>query len=354
MIKILPEFLRILLSFLSSVTITWLLIPPIVRVVHRKKIYDVPDKRKLHNKKTPTLGGIAIFSATFLSMTLFIDFGTWQELQFVLGAAIILFLIGMKDDISIISPHSKFAAQILVTVIIVFLGNIRITNFHGLFSIYDIPRWASYLFSIVLMLAIVNSYNFIDGIDGLAAGLGIVSTIALGLWFSMAEIYPEVIVCSAMTGSLLVFFAFNVFGKKYKIFMGDTGSMLIGFIISILLVRFIEWNVVIKNQFMIYSAPAVAFAIVFVPLFDVLRIVFIRVVIHRSLTQPDKNHIHHRLVRLGYSHIKSTVILIIVNSLIIVFAFVFQELGIIRLLLLLLLIGMVLSYIPTILAKKKK
>ncbi len=344
---------HIILSIISSFVITYTAIPSIIKVVELRNFYDTPDERKLHKRRIPTLGGAAIFAGMSIASIVWNRSGQLQELPYIIAGSIVIFFIGLKDDILIIAPLKKMGGQALAAIIVVVFGDIRLTNLHGLFHIYEIPFFLSIALSFLIIVSIINAYNFIDGLDGLASSLGMLSTTVYGLWFILHGNYSFSIISFSLLGALAAFLRFNVHSGKLKIFMGDTGSMLIGFLLSVSLIYFIEENEDVAQPYALISAPAIAFGVIIVPFFDMLRVMFIRVFITRSLSTADKNHIHHRLIRLGLTHIQSTLILVAINLGFIIFMVYFRRLGIIRLFLLSLIFAMVLSYLPTILMFRK-
>jgi len=350
----LPAYLTLLFGAITAFIVAFLSIPSIIRVVEEKNLYDKPGARSSHSKVTPTLGGLAIFAGTVLSLSLWADLQNFHDFQFIVAAIIILFFIGIKDDILIIAPMTKLSGQILAALIVTILGNIRITNLHGFFQIYEIPYIVSIGLSIFTILVITNGLNLIDGIDGLSSGVGIVTSTTFGTWFYLIGEYQYALLSFCLVGSLSAFFRFNVFCKRHKIFMGDTGSLILGITLSIICIKFIEMNKIQDFKYAISSAPTVAFGILIVPLFDTLRIMFVRIVIRKALFKPDKNHIHHRLLKLGLSHRSSTFWILAVNIFFIIFSFYFQFISIRRLMLILLILGMIFSYIPSFIMEKKK
>jgi len=332
-------------------------IPTIVRVARTKHLFDEPGLRSSHTLKTPTLGGLAIFGGLVISTGLWIDASQFLEYQYIIAALLVVFFIGIKDDILIIAPTTKFAGQILAAFILIVFGGIRITSLHGFFDIHEINYFFSFSITVLTILVIINGFNFIDGVDGLSASIGIITASTFAAWFFIINEIQYGILALALVGSLLAFFIFNVFGDANKIFMGDTGSLVIGLILSILVIKFNQLNIDKSKMYTIYAAPAVSFGILIIPLFDLMRVMFIRLIIKRPLLKADKNHLHHQLLQLGLSHGQTTLIISLVNIFFIFFVFYTARfISIRRQLLLILIIALILSYIPPclILRKKKK
>ncbi len=344
----------LIISTLTAFVIAYVSIPSIIKVSEMKSLFAEPNERASHHKKTPTLGGVAIFAGFMLTILLFITPAKIPDLQYVVAASLIIFFVGIKDDILIIAPWFKLAGQALAALILVILGDVRFTHLHGFFGIFGINYITSSTISILFIVVLVNAYNLIDGIDGLCAGIGIVTAAAFGGWFAIVGRVEYALVAAALIGALMAFFRYNVFGGANKIFMGDTGSQLVGLVIAVLTIHFNEFNINPEYHFGISSAPSVSFGILMIPIFDTMRVMFIRFNIKRSVFQADRNHIHHRFLRVGFSHLQSTIILVSINIFFIAFSYYFQFVSIRRLLLILLLLGMIYSYIPSYLLERRE
>lgn len=348
----------IIASLLFSFLVCYRLIPTVITIARQKKLYDEPNKRSAHTTVIPSLGGVAIFIGFSLALMIFSNGFMVHELKYIVAATLIMFGLGIKDDILVISPRKKLAGQIVAALIVIIMGNIRFTNFHGILGIHEIPYIVSVIFTIFVIIVITNGFNLIDGIDGLASGISGLCTLAFGTWFYITGNYEYVILAASLLGSLIAFFRFNVFGKKNKIFMGDTGSMILGLIISLLVIKFNEINIVPDFKYAIHSAPAVSFGILIVPLFDTLRVMFIRIKNRRSPFQPDKNHVHHRLLTLGYKHVQATIRIMAVNIIFITLVILLRNIGNTNLLIIDFLLGAFFSWIPSYLIhvqiKKKR
>lgn len=316
--------LSYLLSLLTACAITAFAIPSIIRVAKLKHLFDVPDSRKEHKESVPTLGGMAIFAGVIFAITFWTDQVQIVELQYIITSLLILFFIGIKDDLVNLRASKKLIGQILAAFILIHMANVKLTTFYGLFGIRDLPVWFSYLFSIFTCVVITNSFNLIDGIDGLAGSLGIIGTFTFGLWFHFLGMTQYTILCSALIGSLLAFLWFNK--TPAKIFMGDTGSMLIGFVMSLLAMKFIESVRVLPKDhpYKILSVPVFTCTILIIPLFDTLRVFLIRMSKAKSPFHPDRNHIHHILIDLGLTHLQATGWLVLFNILMILMIFMLQ------------------------------
>ena len=320
------DVLLILTAFFLGVILVAFSIPPIVRIAKAKNLIDELSDRKIHTKAIPSLGGVAIFIGVILSTIISTNGYSFDVLKYIIAAVMIMFFIGLKDDIMVISANKKFALQILAALILIFMGDIRITDYQGLFGIHEINYFFSVITSVFLIVVIINSFNFIDGVDGLASGIAIVSSVVYGIWFYLSGHIQYSILCFALSGSLISFFYFNVFGKSNKLFMGDSGSLIIGIILSVATIKFIDLNN-FKSDYFVNAAPAVAFGILIIPLIDIFRLFFVRIFNGKSPFTPDTNHLHHCILRLNKIHLKTTLITITINIIFIVIAFTLSNAG---------------------------
>lgn len=309
MLKLSLLDLKMVLSFGFAAGITFFLIPSIVKMANLKSLYAEPNQRTSHPESVPTLGGIAIFIGFFITYLLFLNPVPGFQFQYFIAASMLIFFIGFKDDLVGITPFKKFFGQLIAAWMVISFADIRLTNMHGFFGLQDIDQGWSYLLTIITILGITNCFNLTDGVDGLCAGLGIIASLAFGSWFYYTEDYNWLILCISLTGSLAAFFYFNVFGRNNKIFMGDTGSLITGFIISLIAIRFSESSKDEFSPFFLQSGPAIAIGILMIPLFDTLRVMAARIYHSSSPFLPDKKHIHHYLLRLGFNHLQTTLTL---------------------------------------------
>jgi len=334
------------ITLLTAFFITLLSIPSIIEVAIAKHLYDEPNGRTSHTINTPTLGGMAIYAGLIISSMLFVNIERIGYIQYIIAASIVIFFIGLKDDILTIAPLKKLIGQIIAAAIIIDLGDVRFTSLHGFFGIHEIGYLPSALISLFVIIVTINAFNLIDGIDGLASGIGILVVSFFGVWFFLVGHSELSVLSAALVGSLMAFFRYNVFSKKYKIFMGDIGSLTLGFFISVLLIRFNEINIGLQSPYAISSAPVVSFSILILPMFDTLRVFIIRIARGNSPFKADKLHVHHRLILLRKSHIQATSILIAANAGFIIIALLLQNIGMYWLGLIIVSLALILSYIP--------
>lgn len=349
-----PGYILVILSFVVAFVIVFSSIPTIVFVSKAKKLCDEPNSRKLHEKSVPNLGGVAIFAAVLIVSGLFLDLSKHKEFQYLLVGAIILFFAGMKDDILILDPFKKLYSQIIAALIIIILGDLRYTNLHGFLGISHIPYVASILLSLFVFIVIINGFNLIDGIDGLASGVGIISTLVFGSWFLLVGEFQYAIISFALIGAAVAFFWFNVFSKKNKIFMGDTGSLLLGLFLAVLAVKFNEMNIVPTSKWFIHSSPAVSFGILIIPLFDTIRVFIIRLFKGKSPFKADTNHVHHKLLAMGLSHLKSTLYILGINVVLIINVLLLNRKGVVDLMIMNFALATLFSILPEYIFKRKE
>ncbi len=310
----------LLLNFLTAFLLTYFAIPSIIKVAHQKKLFDVPVGRSSHTVNTPSLGGIAIFSGAIFSFIMWTPFDEFANLQYILCAFIILFLVGARDDIAPLSPKYKLAGQILAALILIFKSDIILDGFYGLFGITaDIPYWVSVIITLFTMLVIINAFNLIDGIDGLAGSIGVLIIGTLGAWFFLTGNWGYTAIAFATVGAITGFLKYNF--TPAKIFMGDTGALLIGLASCILVIEFIDMNTALESAspYKFQASPVVAIGILIIPLFDTLRVFVTRILRGHSPFHPDRRHIHHLLIDFGFGHTTATMILFFVNMFFICF-----------------------------------
>lgn len=316
---------NILLSAALAFLITYFAIPVIIQVAKDKKLFDEPDERKVHKAVIPTLGGLGIFAGFIIGTLMGVPSGTGLELQYFVAAAIVVFFLGMKDDVLILSASKKFIGQVIAAGILIRFGGVYINDMHGLLGVHQIPHMASMALSLFTIIVITNSFNLIDGVDGLAGSLGLLTTLVFGSYFFYIGQFTYAVMAFALAGSLISFLIYNF--PPAKIFMGDTGSLLLGLVNSILVIKFISFSSTEGVPLPLEAAPAIGFAILMIPLADTLRVFGLRLLDRRSPFSPDRTHIHHFLLDLGFSHRKITLTCVAANILFIGLAVWLRHLG---------------------------
>jgi len=349
----LPPYVLVGIAVLFSFLVTFFAIPAIVRVSVVKNLMANPNGRTSHFHPTPNLGGVAIFAGVIVSSVVFTGITTAHELKYIIAAMLIIFFVGLKDDLHPMAAYKKFLGQSLAILFILVPGDFHLSSLHGLFGIDELSYPLSLIITYVMFLALINSFNLIDGIDGLASGIGYLTSIFFGIVFLLANHLAYAVMSFILSSSLLAFFYFNVFSKENKIFLGDTGAMLIGLILAIFSVRFLNFESDELFLSQSQAAPAVLLCVLIVPVFDTARVFILRILRGKSPFEADRTHIHHRLLDLSGSHLKATGIILLVNVIFIAMALLLRNINTELLVLIALALAALLSYNPNYLKKKK-
>jgi UDP-GlcNAc:undecaprenyl-phosphate/decaprenyl-phosphate GlcNAc-1-phosphate transferase len=330
-----PQY-RIAFAFLLAIVFNLYAIPVIIRIGKAKKLFDVPDERKNHKLSVPTLGGlgmyatIVIISLTFIN-TCGMNGGTMTNsltsLPPIIAGLTMIFFIGMKDDLLDISARKKLVVEIMALFILIVIGDVRLDSMQGMFFIGELSYPVSIILSLFAGIVIINSVNLIDGVDGLAASVIMLGCLVFGSYFIFAGDWEYAVLSFTILGAIIPFFLYNVFGHTNKIFMGDTGSLILGFALTVLVFRFNEMNALGVYKPYFTAGPAFSFAVIIIPMFDTLRVFLIRIYRRESPFKADRRHVHHILLDLGYSHLQSTMILIGINIVFILLAYYLNYLG---------------------------
>ena len=266
-------------------------------MVEYKRLMDDPDQRSSHKSKTPTLGGVSFYYTLILALFFIKNWPIFDEAIYIIPGLTILFIVGLKDDLVVISPGTKLIAQVLAVAFILANPSYTIHSLNGFLNINEIPYYLYLIIGGFMMLTIINSYNLIDGIDGLASVVGIVIMVIYTTIFYLTKEYFFALLSISVNASLMAFLGFNLSADK-KIFMGDTGSLIVGFIISILTLKFLALkpHAYTELPFLLENAPLIAISILIVPLFDTARVFAIRIANKKAPFSPDRNHTHHVLI----------------------------------------------------------
>lgn len=320
------EFLKSIISAVQALPFITIIVafvigmmgmPYVLKVSIRKQMVVRPNKRTSHKGNIPNVGGINIYTSFLLTFLIFsVSMGTSSFLNYFLGGLYLVFFVGFLDDLMAFSALKKFLGELIAGFILIVLADVRLTNLHGFLWIEELSGYwlpLSYLVSFFLFLLIINGLNLIDGVDGLATGIGMVICLFFGVYFQLIDETNLSIMAYSLIGALAIFFIYNVFGKRTKIFMGDSGSLVLGYIVYVLVVKFCEWNILESNPFYVKAAPAIAFCVLAVPLFDTMRVMVTRIKKGHSLFTADKNHVHHLLLSIGLKHRQVTFVLVLVN-----------------------------------------
>lgn len=320
----------ILIAFASAFVITWYYIPKVITVVKERHLEDKPGFHKIHKADVPTLGGIGIFGGFIFGFLIGVN-GYMPGLSYFTAAVVFLLFVGIKDDLVYLNPKKKFWGELGAAILVMVFTQAHISHLHGFMGMTEIAVTTSYIITLTVIVVIINAVNLIDGIDGLAASVGIIASGAFGTFFFLSGDYGYTVMAAALLGSLIAFLRYNLSEGPWKIFMGDSGSLVIGFTLAILAIRFNELVANGKPFLPLESAPAVSIAILIVPLFDTLRVTILRIYAHKSIFVGDKRHIHHMMLRAGFSHKESTLYISIFNVFMIAVAFLLDGIGILLL-----------------------
>ena len=291
---------------------------------------DEPDHRSTHGEITPTMGGVGIYISFAFTLIIFASIIGLENKDLItilslMGATMILLFLGVKDDLVAVRPKKKIMGQIVAAAIVVLLADIRVFSFEGLMGIGVLPYSVSILFSIFVFVAMINAFNLIDGVDGLAGAIALVVSATFGVFFLLNGNPLFVLVSFVLIGAILGFLRYNL-SDRNKIFMGDTGSMVVGFLLSFQALAFLELNALETAQFSVSNGPIMVLAVLSYPILDTVRVFVLRIRDGRSPFSADRNHIHHRLLGLGMKHKQVTLLLVFVNVFIIEFAFLTNDL----------------------------
>lgn len=288
---------------------------------------DTPDKRKIHAVGTPSMGGIPIFLAVTFSLLIWLPYEVPDRFKYLIGALVLVFIIGLRDDLIPLKPQYKLINQLIPSIMVIYLSGIILDSLYGLFYIEDIPIVVSWSLTLIAIIVITNSFNLIDGIDGLAGFIGLVMLTSFGIWFHMIEMNIISYLIFSFVGAIFSFLIFN--WQPSKIFMGDTGALLIGFLLACVAITFINanYNLNVDHPYKFKATISTAICVMIIPLWDTMRVFILRVIRSRSPFTADKNHIHHLLLRLGLSHTKINLLLATVNLLFISIAVLGRKLS---------------------------
>lgn len=324
---IIMNLLFVIIAFILSVCIAQIIIPRILIISFCKKLFDVPNERKVHKHAIPRLGGVAFFPTILfsccavLALRVLTGYGIpllqstniLPESMFLICGMVLLYLMGIADDLMGVRYRQKFIIQ-LICAIFFPLSGLWVNELYGVFGIYALPAWIGMPFTVLLVVFITNAINLIDGIDGLASGLSSVALLVLGFLFIEKSLWVYAMLSFSTFGVLVPFFYFNVFGSvehARKIFMGDTGSLTLGYILSFLAVKYSQNSLVVAS--FTEGAFVIAFSTLIVPAFDVVRVVLIRIRTGKSPFEPDKNHIHHKFLAMGFTPKKAMIIILLIS-----------------------------------------
>jgi UDP-GlcNAc:undecaprenyl-phosphate GlcNAc-1-phosphate transferase len=312
---IIPE-LNIISSLITAFLITYLAIPKLIYFAKKLRLLDNGGDRASHQGSTPFFGGIAIFTGVICSLLFWADI---ENIQYFLVSILFVFIVGLIDDLRQITAFKKLIGQITATLILILLGDLQIDSMHGVLGVYDLPVWASLSFTIFVVIVITNGFNLIDGIDGLAGGIGLISSLSFGAIALIMEQNDMALIAFTLSGALVGFLKFNTFPAR--IFMGDTGSLVVGMILSVLAINCIKYGIVTETHSLPHIGPLLAISLLAIPLFDSLRVFVVRAIKGNGTLTAARDHVHHALIDLGAGHKYTSLILYMVAVIIILFTY---------------------------------
>lgn len=304
-----------IVAFLAAFLAALWLHPKMVRVAKLKNIVDNPNKRKLHRKPVPVLGGLVVFFGMVLGVGITTPCYHSPDTMFLFTMILLVLYIGTMDDILGLTPRIRFIFEILVSLAMIYIGGMSISHFHGLWGIGNLTPWVGVPLTVLTVVGIINAINLIDGVNGLCSGYCIMACTAFGLYFSLLGDTTMTILAAACIGTLILFFYHNVFGHTLRMFMGDGGSLMMGFILSAFVLRVLTTGPTPHTPGL--GLVPFVLAVLAIPVFDTLRVMGMRMLRRRSPFSPDKTHLHHLFIDLGFSHLATTLTIIALNNIII-------------------------------------
>lgn len=319
---------HVLIAFFASMFAVMWIHPLVVRIAIEKNIVDNPDARKLQRVPIPVLGGCAVLFGILLGIGFTSAHCDCTSLLVTITAMTIMLYTGTMDDILELSPRLRFAIEIIVVAILIMANDQSISNFYGLWGLDVIPQWLAIPLTIFASVGIINAINLIDGVDGLSSGYGVMACIAFAILFYLAGDISMLTLAVVTAGSLIPFFLHNVFGKRSKMFIGDGGTLALGIVFSTFVINTLADGSIV-GEFVDSNFGLIPFtlAALSIPVFDTLRVMMARIVRRTSPFSPDKTHLHHLFIELGFSHAGTTVSILTLNSLIILLQLVSWMLG---------------------------
>lgn len=314
-----------LLAIISAFCVGFLVTPLLIKFLIRMKIGDTPGGRKIHTKFIPSMGGVSIVVAAGVSLGIW----GWQfplpDMRYLLGAIALMFFVGLRDDMVELKASHKLLGQLVAVILVVLVADIRIRDLHGFLGVGELNIYFSYVFSAFTLLALTNAFNLIDGLDGLAGTMGTIVLSCLGIWFYYQGLGSYALLCFTFLGGILAFLVYN--WHPAKIFMGDTGSLTLGFVIGTLVIAFMDRNGALPDGAFFKFTPtyAAGIALMMFPLYDMGRVFTRRISQGKGPMTPDKSHVHHFLMRMGLKHNQVTLMLAGLQLTLILMVFILKD-----------------------------
>jgi len=318
----------VLAAFAASLLVVLLIHAQVVKFAFRHSVVDVPNSRKLQRQPVPVLGGVAVFFGLVVGLCVASPFMDIRSLLPMFMAMSVMLCVGVADDVAGLSPWLRFLIEIAVTVMLIFMTDMSLNDFQGLWGIGNVPKWISIPLTIVAVVGIINAINLVDGVDGLSSGYCIMACVAFGVLFFNAGSVAALLLCAVSAGALLPFFFHNVFGKTSKMFIGDGGSLMMGVVMSTCVVATL-YSGGVCEKYAECGMGLVPFtlAVMCVPVFDTVRVMCMRILRKTSPFHPDKTHLHHIFIELGFSHVGTTMSILMLNTFVVLCWWIAFKLG---------------------------
>ncbi|MDO6430387.1 MraY family glycosyltransferase [Flavitalea sp. BT771] len=315
-----------ILTALLAFALVCYAIRKIIYVSHKKHLFDEPSElRKVHITRTPNLGGVAIFSSMLISVCFFMPHTGIDRQNYILAGSIVIFFLGLTDDLVGMNPNKKILGQLVAALILVLPGGLHFTSWQGFLGWGEMPYWVGIITSVLFILLVTNAFNLIDGINCLAGSIGLLVCICFACLFWQLHLTGYYFLAIALCGCLSGFLVYN--RTPARIFMGDTGALLLGFMLSVFSIVFIESGKPgTLNAVPVKGAPVIVLGLLIIPIYDTLRVFLLRLFQGKLPFSADRSHLHHRLIDLGLSHLQAVGVLLLVNTIIGWFVLAFQEL----------------------------
>lgn len=309
-----PLCYTIIIPFFTALLLVGWIHPRLVKIALLKNIVDNPEARKLQRTPVPVLGGVAVFFGVVIAIGCMSSVVDCSGLPVVIMAMMAMLYTGTMDDILSLSPGLRFVIEIVVVLLLIFVGGYCIDDFHGLWNIGRFSYWCAVPLTVVAAVGIINAINLVDGVNGLSSGYCIMACLIFGTLFFLAGEAPMTILAAVSVGALIPFFLHNVFGKTSKMFIGDGGTLVMGVVMSVFVIAILQNG----SRVAAYVNPNVGLvpftlAVLSVPVFDTLRVMSTRILKGTSPFRPDKTHLHHMFIDLGCSHVATTLAILGVN-----------------------------------------
>ena len=319
----------LLSSFITALLVVTFIHPQVMKFAKKRNIVDNPDARKLQRNPVPVMGGVAVFFGLVAGLCVATFFFDVSPLLPMFIAISVMLCVGVADDVSSLSPWLRFVIEIVMVLMMMFVTNMSLNNLHGLWGYWDLPNWISIPLTVVAVVGMVNAINLIDGVDGLSSGFCILASIAFGILFFKAGDITMLLLCLFTIGALLPFFFHNVFGVKTKMFIGDGGSLMMGVVMSSYVVTAISSGNICGQFYAGSELGLVPFtlAVMCAPVFDTVRVMTMRILRRTSPFHPDKTHLHHLFIELGFSHVGTTASVLSLNLIVVLLWYITYKCG---------------------------